>query len=73
MTKFEELQKELMEGIKAFVTADNTESVSKLSEIVKKMGEEHSTTASENIKLKDKIVDVVKSSMFTEKPQENIN
>lgn len=69
---FKENQAKLLEGLKAFVTADNTESVTKLCEIVKGMGEEHEALKSENTKLKDKIVDIVSGTMFKDAPQNEI-
>lgn len=69
---FKEKSNQLIEDLKKILTADNTEAVTKMCDLVKEMESEHTTLEAENTKLKDKIVDVVKSSMFVEKPQENI-
>lgn len=69
---FKEKSNQLIEDLKKILTADNTEAVTKMCDLVREMESEHTTLEAENTKLKDKIVDVVKSSMFVEKPQENI-
>lgn len=73
MTKFEELMNEVNDLLKENLTAENTESITKIKGKLDDLTKEHNLSVAENQKLKDKIVDVVKGTTFKETPKDPID
>ena len=56
--------------LKDLVTADNTEAIAKVNKALEEVENNANTMETENISLKDKIVEMVKGTISTEKPSE---
>lgn len=56
--------------LKDLVTADNTEAIAKVNKALEEVESNANTMETENISLKDKIVEMVKGTISTEKPSE---
>ena len=57
--------KELLKGV---VTADNTDAIAKISTALDEISTQGESIEKENVSLKDKIVDMVKGNLSTDKP-----
>lgn len=68
MRKFEEIINELNESLKSVLTADNSETMVKISDNLNELKERNNFLEGENLKLKDKIVDVIGNTHFKEQP-----
>lgn len=69
MRKFEEIINELNESLKSVLTADNSETMVKISGNLNELKERNNFLEGENLKLKDKIVDVIGNTHFKEEPK----
>ena len=65
MNKISEILNQCRNLIKDLVTADNTESIAKVTKSLDEVENEANTMATENTSLKDKIVDMVKNSIVS--------
>lgn len=70
MRKFEEIINELNESLKSVLTADNSDTMVKISGNLNELKERNNFLEGENLKLKDKIVDVIGNTHFKEKPED---
>lgn len=70
MRKFEEIINELNESLKTVLTADNSETMVKISGNLNELKERNNFLEGENLKLKDKIVDVIGNTHFKEEPKD---
>lgn len=68
MRKFEEIINELNESLKNVLTADNSDTMVKISGNLNELKERNNFLEGENLKLKDKIVDVIGNTHFKEEP-----
>lgn len=71
MSKIKPLVDSLKEALKDLVTADNTEAVAKVTKEIDKLEEQSNNLETENLSLKDKIVDMVKGNLSTDKKPED--
>lgn len=69
MRKFEEIINELNESLKSVLTADNSETMVKISGNLNELKERNNFLEGENLKLKDKIVDVIGNTHFKDEPK----
>lgn len=69
MRKFEEIINELNESLKNVLTADNSETMVKISGNLNELKERNNFLEGENLKLKDKIVDVIGNTHFKDEPK----
>ena len=68
MGKLEDLISVAKEQLKTLVTADNTDAIAKMSKALDDVSEQGSKIENESISLKDKIVDMVKGGLSSQKP-----
>ena len=68
MKSYEELHNELIEELKGLTTPDNIEQIQKINSSIQNMAEAHKSVKEENVKIKDKIVNMVNGTFTQEKP-----
>lgn len=71
MPKIKPIVDSLREALKDLVTADNTDAVAKVTKQIDSLEEQSNTLETENLTLKDKIVDMVKGTLTTKDKPEN--
>lgn len=68
MKKFEDLYKELNDGLSELLTADNTDTITKLKTSLDNIKDSHESQETEIKGLKDKMVDIVRNTSFKQEP-----
>ena len=67
-----ELTNKIKEQLKELLTAENTEAITSIVAELDAIEQKHQATIEENGRLKDKIVDVVKGTTFSQPSESNI-
>ena len=71
MSKIKPLVDAVKEALKDLVTADNTDAVAKVTSKIEELEKQSNGLEAENLSLKDKIVDMVKGNLSTDKKPED--
>ena len=71
MSKIKPLVEAVKEALKDLVTADNTDAVAKVTSKIEALETQSNSLETENLALKDKIVDMVKGTLTTKEKPEN--
>lgn len=69
---FQETSQKIKEGLKALLTAENTEAVTSLVKDLESLEETHKSSENQLQEVKDKLVDYVTKTSFGEAPKDDI-
>ena len=73
MGKIESSINNVKTTLQDLVTAENTEQIAKVSKALDELGEVANTIETENVTLKDRIVDMTKGILFTKEEPKDVN